>query len=70
MLFWFIDCGRKDEELVSSLPVRRRNMLKFKFDYLNQTLAYQKPFETKYWYQITETFAGNFGSLGFQLEEG
>jgi len=44
-------------------------MLKFKFNYLNQTLAYQKPFSEP-WYPVTETFEGNFGSLGFQLTDG
>ena len=45
-------------------------MVKFKFHYLNQTLAYQKPYQTEYWYEIAETFAGNFGSLGFKLKDG
>ena len=44
-------------------------MLKFKFDYQNQTLAYQLP-ESELWYQITETFEGNFDSLAFQLSDG
>jgi hypothetical protein len=44
-------------------------MLKFKFNYLNQTLAYQKPC-SELWSQIDEPFTGNFGSLGFPLPEG
>ena len=44
-------------------------MLKFKFDYQANTLAFQSP-GSQYWYEITETFAGNFGSLGFQLADG
>ncbi|RHZ36317.1 hypothetical protein [endosymbiont GvMRE of Glomus versiforme] len=42
-------------------------MLKFKFDYLNNTLAYQKG---EYWYEIIEEFQGSFGSQGFQLDNG
>ena len=45
-------------------------MVKFKFHYREQTLAYQKPHQTEYWYEIAEQFPGNFGSLGFQLTEG
>jgi len=44
-------------------------MLKFKFNYLKSTLAYQTE-SGEIWYEITETFIGNFGSLGFQLTEG
>ena len=44
-------------------------MLKFKFNYQNNTLAYQKPF-SELWCQIDEQFEGNFGSLGFNLNEG
>jgi hypothetical protein len=44
-------------------------MLKFKFDYQAHTLAFQSP-GSELWYEITETFAGNFGSLGFQLTDG
>ena len=42
-------------------------MVKFKFDYRQSRLAYQKH---EVWQEITETFPGNFGSLGFQLTEG
>ena len=44
-------------------------MLKFKFNYQENTLAYQKH---DLWYQIAEDqqFAGNFGSLGFNLDSG
>lgn len=42
-------------------------MVKFKFDYQQNRLAYQKH---DCWYEITETFEGNFGSLGFQLTDG
>ena len=42
-------------------------MLKFKFDYQANTLAYQKH---DCWYEITEQFEGNFGSQGFQLADG
>jgi len=42
-------------------------MVKFKFDYQQNSLAYQKH---ECWQEITETFAGNFGSLGFQLTDG
>jgi len=48
-------------------------MLKFKFDYQANTLAYRKPWESwvdEFWYEITETFAGNFDSQGFQLADG
>ena len=44
-------------------------MLKFKFDYQANTLAFQSP-GSECWYEITETFAGNFGSQGFQLADG
>ena len=44
-------------------------MLKFKYNYLTNTLAYQtEPAEI--WYQITEQFQGNFNSLGFNLTSG
>jgi hypothetical protein len=56
MLFWFIDCERSE-------------MLKFKFNFQQNTLAYQEPF-SEYWYQIEDQFEGNFGSLGFQLKDG
>ena len=44
-------------------------MLKFKFNYLQNTLAYQKH---DLWHQILEEnqFAGQFGSLGFKLKQG
>jgi hypothetical protein len=45
-------------------------MLKFKFHHLHQTLFYQPSWESETWSEITETFEGNFGSLGFQLPEG
>jgi hypothetical protein len=44
-------------------------MLKFKFNYQASTLAFQSP-GSQCWYEITETFEGNFGSLGFQLADG
>ena len=44
-------------------------MIKFKFDYQAHTLAFQSP-GSEFWYEITETFAGNFGSQGFQLADG
>ena len=44
-------------------------MLKFKFNYLKQTLSYQTPF-SETWQEVEEQFEGNFGSLGFQLGEG
>lgn len=44
-------------------------MTKFKFNHLNHTLAYQNPWEET-WTALTETFAGNFGSLGFQVKDG
>lgn len=44
-------------------------MLKFQFNYQNNTLAYQNPFETN-WYEIIETFEGNFSSQGFWLADG
>ena len=46
-------------------------MLKFKFDYLNNTLAYQTEDNVwaDVWSQIAEEqqFQGDFGSLGFKL---
>ena len=44
-------------------------MLKFKFDYQNNTLAYQN---NDLWNQIAEEqqFTGNFGNQGFKLENG
>jgi len=44
-------------------------MLKFKFDYQNNTLAYH---QENLWHQIPEErqFIGNFGSIGFKLENG
>jgi len=41
--------------------------MKFKYNYLANNLAYQ---EHELWYEITETFAGNFNSQGFQLTDG
>ena len=45
-------------------------MLKFKYHYLHNTLAYHK--EADIWLEIPEarTFQGNFGSQGFQLDNG
>jgi len=45
-------------------------VLKFKFDYKQNTLAYHK--EENTWYEIPEErqFTGNFGSSGFKLEKG
>ena len=45
-------------------------MLKFKFNYLNNTLAIHQ--EGNIWHQIVEEnqFQGNFGSQGFKLENG
>jgi len=44
-------------------------MLKFKYNYLTNNLAYQtEPAEI--WYEITEQFQGNFNSLGFNLTSG
>ena len=45
-------------------------MLKFKFDYLNNTLAIHH--EDNLWRQIAEEqqFTGNFGNQGFKLENG
>ena len=57
MLFWFTGYGRSE-------------MVKFKFDYQQNRLAYQKPYQNEYWYEIAEQFQGNFGSLGFQLTNG
>ena len=44
-------------------------MLKFKFDYLNNTLAYQN---NDLWNQIAEErqFADDYGGLGFRLSPG
>ncbi len=44
-------------------------MLKFKFDYLDNTLAYQN---NDLWNQIVEAqqFSGNFNSQGFKLDTG
>lgn len=46
-------------------------MLKFKFNYQNNTLAYQTKKENT-WSQLTEEqqFIGPFGSLGFSLDSG
>lgn len=46
-------------------------MTKFKFNYLENTLAYQSS-ESELWYQIDEEqqFTGNFNSQGFKLTEG
>jgi len=43
-------------------------MTKFKYNYLTNSLAYQT--EPTIWYQITDQFAGNFNSLGFNLTSG
>ena len=43
--------------------------MKFKFNYLESSLAYQTEAGNT-WYQITEQFTGSFGSLGFSLSEG
>lgn len=44
-------------------------MLKFKFDYLTNTLAYQRE---NLWHQIAEEqqFQGQFGAVGFKLNSG
>ncbi len=44
-------------------------MLKFKFNYLQNTLAYQK---NDLWYQLAEEkqFEANFGNSGFKLDHG
>ena len=44
-------------------------MLKFKFDYQNNTLAYQRE---NLWHQIAEErqFADDYGGLGFRLSPG
>ncbi len=44
-------------------------MLKFKFDYLNNTLAIH---QENLWHQIAaeRQFTGNFGNQGFKLENG
>ena len=46
-------------------------MLKFKYNYQNNTLAYQTK-STETWHQLTEEqqFTGSFGSSGFSLAEG
>ncbi|RHZ37267.1 hypothetical protein [endosymbiont GvMRE of Glomus versiforme] len=43
--------------------------MKFKYNYLHNTLAYQNE---EYWNEITEDrqFQGHFGSQGFMLENG
>ena len=43
--------------------------MKFKFNYLESSLAYQTE-AGHTWYQLTEQFTGSFGSLGFSLSEG
>lgn len=48
-------------------------MLRFKFNYQQNTLAYQtKTVEESTWYQISEDqqFPGKFGSSGFSLDSG
>jgi hypothetical protein len=47
-------------------------MLKFKFNYQENTLAYQKPFELETWYEIAleNQFQGGFGSSGFAFDQG
>ena len=47
-------------------------MLKFKYNYQENTLAYQKPGTNGLWYQIDleQQFTGSFGSFGFNLTEG
>ena len=46
-------------------------MTKFKYNHQQNTLCYQEETsDTKIWYQVTETFEGNFNSLGFQLTSG
>ena len=42
-------------------------MLKFKYNCLSNTLAYQKG---EHWYEVNEQFEGNFGSLVFKLDNG
>lgn len=44
-------------------------MLKFKYNYQNNTLAYQTK-TTETWHQLTEQFTGGFGSSGFSLADG
>lgn len=46
-------------------------MIRFKFDYQENTLAYQTK-AGNVWYQLTEDqqFTGGFGSSGFSLAEG
>ncbi|KLL02886.1 MAG: hypothetical protein MRECE_35c023 [Mycoplasmataceae bacterium CE_OT135] len=47
-------------------------MPKFKFNWVNNTLAYQKLVEDLLWYEIPEEnqFEGQFGSTGFKLDHG
>lgn len=47
-------------------------MLKFKYDYQKNTLAYQKPnLDAKYWHQINEHHQFTyFNKPGFKLEKG
>lgn len=54
---WFIACEK--EAL----------MLKFKFDYQANILAYQEPFGQA-WQEVEDKFEGNFGSQGFRLPTG
>lgn len=44
-------------------------MLKFQFNYQQNTLTYQAPF-SEYWSEVEDQFEGNFGSQGFQLPDG
>jgi len=44
-------------------------MLKFRFNFPEQSLAYQKP-NQELWYILEPTWLGRFGSLGFKLENG
>jgi len=50
-------------------PPKGKIMLKFKFNYQNNTLAYQKD---HLWHQIAaeQQFQGNFDSQGFKLDTG
>lgn len=47
-------------------------MVKFKFNYQTNSLAYQHPYDPECWYEISteNQFEGQFGSQGFQLTEG
>ena len=56
--------------IVVILIEKGETMLKFKFNYQNNTLSYQHPPDPDIWYEITETFEGNFKSRGFQLSDG